>query len=176
MTTTAEPKPQAELPARTGLGAMLMIASAIVASTLGLSVRLVDDASGWQIIFYRSLSMALAVLLYLGFRHRQSLMNHLISVGRTGIVGGVCMAAATSFGVWAFLHTTIANVLFIGGTVPFFAGLLGWIVLREGQLRRAYRRDAGRPPAGYDTASGYRYDDSRFRGRARRPDVCDIDP
>ena len=135
MTTTAEPRARAELPARSGLGAMLMLASAIVASTLGLSVRLVDDASGWQIIFYRSLSMALAVLIYLGFRHRQRLMNHLVSVGRTGIIGGICMAAATSFGVWAFLHTTIANVLFIGGTVPFFAGLLGWIVLRE-RVRR----------------------------------------
>ena len=75
--------------------------------------------------------MALAVLIYLAVRHRQRLAVHFMSVGWTGIVGGFCMAAATSFGVWAFLHTTIANVLFIGGTVPFFAGLLGWIVLRE---------------------------------------------
>ena len=121
----------AELPARAGYGALLMVVSATIAGTLGLSVRLVDSASGWQIIFYRSLSMALAVLLYLAFRHRQRLVASLLSVGRMGIVGGVCMAAATSFGVWAFLHTTIANVLFIGGTVPFFAGLLGWVFLRE---------------------------------------------
>ena len=121
----------AELPSRAGYGALLMVVSATIASTLGLSVRLVDSASGWQIIFYRSLSMALAVLLYLAFRHRQRLVASLLSVGRMGIVGGVCMAAATSFGVWAFLHTTIANVLFIGGTVPFFAGLLGWVFLRE---------------------------------------------
>ena len=121
----------AELPSRAGYGALLMVVSATIASTLGLSVRLVDSASGWQIIFYRSLSMALAVLLYLAFRHRQRLVASLLSVGRMGIVGGVCMAAATSFGVWAFLHTTIANVLFIGGTVPFFAGLLGWVLLRE---------------------------------------------
>ena len=131
MTTLADKTSLAELPSRAGYGALMMVASATIASTLGLSVRLVDSAGGWQIIFYRSLSMVVAVLLYLAFRHRSRLVVSLTSVGWTGIIGGACMAAATSFGVWAFFHTTVANVLFIGGTVPFFAGLLGWIVLKE---------------------------------------------
>lgn len=131
MTTSVGGIPRAEFPVRSGLGALLMVASATVASTLGLSVRLVDEATGWQIIFYRSLSMAVVVLLYLAFRHRRRFVANFVSVGWVGVVGGMCMATATSLGVWAFLHTTIANVLFIGGTMPFFAGLLGWLLLRE---------------------------------------------
>ena len=131
MATAAAQPPQKGLPVRSGLGALLMLASAAVASTLGLSVRLVEDASGWQIIFYRNLSMALIVVVYLVLRHRRRFWTHFVSVRWTGVVGGICMAVASSFGVWAFLHTNIANVYFMGGTVPFFAGLLGWFVLRE---------------------------------------------
>ena len=131
MTTTVGGIAPAEPPARAGLGALLMLASAIVASTLGLSVRLVEDAGGWQIIFYRSLSMAAVVVLYLGLRHRRLLLTRFVSVRWAGVAGGGCMAVATSLGVWAFLNTTVANVLFIGGTMPFFAGLLGWLVLGE---------------------------------------------
>ena len=131
MTTAAAQPTKAEPLVRSGLGALLMVASAAVASTLGLSVRLVDDASGWQIIFYRNLSMVLVVVAYLVLRHPRRFWAHFVSVGWTGIVGGISMAIASSFGVWAFLHTAIANVYFMGGTVPFFAGLLGWFILRE---------------------------------------------
>ena len=47
MATAAAQSSQTEPLVRSGLGALLMVASAAVASTLGLSVRLVDDASGW---------------------------------------------------------------------------------------------------------------------------------
>ena len=131
MTTSIGGIAPAGPPARAEFGALLMVASAIIASTLGLSVRLVESADGWQIIFYRSLSMAVVVVLYLVFRHRGLFFARFVSVRGTGVAGGACMAVATSLGVWAFLNTTVANVLFIGGTMPFFAGLLGWLVLRE---------------------------------------------
>ena len=128
MTASLSGAPRAGPPAR---GVLFMLASATIASTIGLSVRLVEHAGGWQIILYRNLAMAAVVVLYLAFRHRRRFATSFVSVRWIGVAGGACMAAASSLAVWAFLHTTIANVLFITGTMPFFAGLLGWLVLGE---------------------------------------------
>ena len=116
---------------RSGLGVAFVLGSTFLSSTIGSVIRLVEDADGWQIIFYRNIAMFVAVIAILAFRYRHRFFWCFAAAGWKGPAGGAFMATATSLGVWAFLNTSVANVVFIGGTVPFMTGILAWLLLRE---------------------------------------------
>ncbi len=116
-------------------GIALVLGSAAAASTLGPLIRLIEDANGWQIIFYRSLAMLAALTAYLIVRAGRHAGMRLVRMGWRSALGGICMGAATSMGTWAFLNTKVANVLFITGAAPFVTGLVAWALLGE-RVRR----------------------------------------
>ncbi len=117
------------------LGIALVLGSAAAASTIGPLIRMMEDATGWQIIFYRSLAMLVALAAYLVMRAGRHAGVRLVRMGWRSVVGGICMGAATSMGTWAFLNTKVANVLFITGAAPFVTGLVAWALLGE-RVRR----------------------------------------
>lgn len=51
-------------------GIAVVLAAAFLWSLAGLMVRLIEGASTWQIVFYRSLFIAIALALYLTWRYR----------------------------------------------------------------------------------------------------------
>ena len=102
----------------------------------GVLVRWVESASAWQIIFYRSVALALTLLLIVALRHRGRLAAAFAGIGGTGLLAGACLSGGFIGYVLALYHTTVANAAFMLGTAPFFAAILGRWFLRE-EVRRA---------------------------------------
>ena len=74
-------------------GLMFVFAAGVLWSTVGLGIRLIEDASVWQILFYRSISLTL--LLYIVIRWRTG-QDPFALVWRAGLAG----ASSDRFHVW----------------------------------------------------------------------------
>ncbi len=120
---------------RHGYAMMLMVAGSVAISFGGLVQRNIEFADPWQINVYRSLGMLIAAGIIIGVRHRGNLLDTLTGIGRLGILGGVLLSIAGIAFVQALTHTTVANALFILGSIPFFAALFARLILGE-RLRR----------------------------------------
>ena len=117
------------------LALLLVIASSVANSGSGLIVRSIDSAGGWQIIFYRScfLSVALGVVFVVqnGWRVRGTLRE----LRPWALLGSLCIASVNTCFILALTYTTVANTMFLLSAAPFFTALLGWIVLGESVAR-----------------------------------------
>ncbi|RLA13747.1 MAG: hypothetical protein DRQ59_04680 [Gammaproteobacteria bacterium] len=120
---------------RHGYAMMLMVAGSVAISFGGLVQRNIEVADSWQINVYRSLGMLIATGIIIVARHRGNLFDTLTGIGRLGILGGVLLSIAGIAFVQALTHTTVANALFILGSIPFFAALFARLILGE-RLRR----------------------------------------
>jgi len=114
---------------------LLMVAGSVAISFGGLVQRNIEVADPWQINVYRSLGMLIAASIIIAARHRDNLFDTLTGIGRLGILGGVLLSIAGIAFVQALTHTTVANALFILGSIPFFAALFARLILGE-RLRR----------------------------------------
>ena len=115
----------------TVLGIFLVLGSAFSFSIAGVLIRWVEEASGWQIVLYRSVALSITLLVFLALRYRRAMLAAFIAPGWAAAIGTVCMAFAQVCVIWAFLHTQVANVVFVFGALPFVSGVLAWLVLRE---------------------------------------------
>ena len=113
------------------LGIGLVVLSALVLRSLGIGLRHIETACGWQILFYRSLSFTLTLALIVGVRSRGKLLSALSSVGWRGVVVATLLAMGSTMMVFSMLNTTVANTTFVVSTTPFIAAALGWLILRE---------------------------------------------
>jgi len=116
------------------LGVAAILFGALCASSVGVLVRLVDQADGWQILFYRSLSFAFTVFLFLlasGGRNRPGVAARFAGIGPWGAVVAVCLGSAFIAYIFALLLTTVANAVFILSASPFLAALMARIFLGE---------------------------------------------
>ena len=123
-------------------GRLWVLAAGLCMSVGGPIIRLADESTAWQFLFYRSLGAALAVLVYFLVTNRQALaiIRH---TGATGVVGGLCLAIAFTGYVWGVMHSTVANALFLISAAPLFAAFFGWVVLREPVVRSMWFAMAG---------------------------------
>ena len=108
-----------------------MLAGGGLLSLSGIALRHMEDATGWQIIFYRSLTISVAVFLWLAFSYRARVFRAFATAGRAGLIAGVSLGLGSACYIYALLLTTVANALFIISAAPFMAAVLGWMVLRE---------------------------------------------
>lgn len=115
----------------TVVGIFLVLGSAFSFSMAGVLIRWVEEASGWQIVFYRSIALSVTLVVFLAVRYRREVLAAFATSGWSLAIGTVCMAFAQICVIWAFLHTQVANVVFVFGAVPFISGVLAWLVLRE---------------------------------------------
>ena len=112
-------------------GVALVLVAGMMLSLSGVTLRHIESASGWQILFYRSLTFFVVVTLYLVFRYRTRVVRAFVTTGRPGLVVAVSLGLGSACYVFALLLTTVANALFIISSAPFVTAVLGWIVLRE---------------------------------------------
>ena len=112
------------------IGRFWVLSAGLFMSLGGPIIRLADDSTAWQFLFYRSLGAAALLLLYFLVTGRPvlALVRH---AGANGVVAGFGLAVAFIGYVWAVMHSTVANALFLYSAAPLFAAFLGWIVLRE---------------------------------------------
>ena len=97
----------------------------------GILIRHVEAASEWQILFLRSASMVVTLTLFLALRYRGNLVTPFRRIGLPGVGGGMCLGVAFAAFVFAMVHTTIANAVFILSAAPLLTALLALLILRE---------------------------------------------
>ena len=114
-----------------GRGVLMIAVSALFLSTSGVALRAIDEAGGWQILFFRSFAFSITVFLYLTFKKDVSLRAEIASLKWNDFLVVVFMATGFLAYVFALLHTTVANAVFIIGAAPLLMAFLGWLVLRE---------------------------------------------
>ena len=112
-------------------GVVLVLAAGICWSTIGLGVRHIEIANVWQILFFRSLALTPLLLLVMTLRARGNPLPVIHNAGLAGIFGGISLVFAFSGGILAIQTTTVANAMFLFAAAPFFAAVLGWVVLGE---------------------------------------------
>lgn len=113
------------------LGIASLLCSGFFASLAGILVRSIEQADGWQILFYRTLFCGIALAAFLAWRHGGGTFGAFRRVGLSGLVVVAGLSVAFIFYIFALLSTTVANVVFVVSASPFIAAALGWIVLRE---------------------------------------------
>jgi drug/metabolite transporter (DMT)-like permease len=112
-------------------GLSIMFIATLFTSIAGIVLRLVEDADGWQVLFYRSAALVATLLPFIAWRYGAGAGAAFRAVGRSGLMVAVCLAGAFSLFIFALLETTVANVVFTVGLSPFFAAVFAWVVLRE---------------------------------------------
>ena len=108
-----------------------VLSAGVLWSTVGLGVRLIEEALVWQILLYRSVSLSLFLYLVIIFRSGESPFVQIQRIGFPSVIAGLSLVAAYSGGVYAIQTTSVANAMLLFATAPFMAAVLGWICLRE---------------------------------------------
>ena len=112
-------------------GLLFVFAAGVLWSTVGLGIRMIEDAVVWQILLYRSISMSIFLYMVIRLRSGESLFLQIRRIGLPAVVAGLSLVAAYSGGIYAIQNTSVANAMLLFATAPFMAAVLGWLVLRE---------------------------------------------
>ena len=112
-------------------GLLLVLMAGVLWSTVGLGIRMIQDATVWQILLHRSASMCafLAIVIYL--RSGVSPIAIMLRSDLNTHIAGIALVAAYSGGIFAIQNTSVANAMLLFATAPFLVAILGWLVLRE---------------------------------------------
>lgn len=112
-------------------GLLFVFSAGVLWSTVALGIRLIENASVWQILFYRSLSLTVLLFVVIWLRTRQNPIRLAFEAGMPAIIGALALVIAYTGGIYAIQATSVANALLLFAAAPFFAALLGWLVLGE---------------------------------------------
>ncbi len=114
-----------------GTGVILVVLAGLIWSTQGLAIRQIDSTDTWAILFWRSAGTAPALLLAISLSSRGRPLDALRRAGLSGVVGGLGLVFAFAGSIYSMQATTIANAVFLFSASPFFAAVLGWLILGE---------------------------------------------
>lgn len=112
-------------------GMTLVFLAGILWSTVGLGIRLIEDAQVWQILLYRSVSLSLLLYVVIALRTRRNPFALVRQAGTAGAVGALALVAAYAGGIYAIQTTSVANAMLLFASAPFMAAILGLLILRE---------------------------------------------
>lgn len=122
---------QAPAPERDLRGYLLVFFAGVLWSTVGLGIRLIDDALVWQILLYRSLSMSALLYVVIRLRTGRDPLALVRASGWGGVIGGLSLVAAYTGGIYAVQSTSVANAMMLFASAPLLAAVLGRVILRE---------------------------------------------
>lgn len=130
-------------------GMLLSALGILVISPDAMLVRFIAHADPWQIAFWRTGFMGCALLVYLSARAwlgGRRPFDFAFAEGRAILPQGwpqgwvvIVLFSLSNIGfVGALTHTSVAETLVILATMPFFAALLGWILIGESVALRTW--------------------------------------
>ena len=98
-----------------------------------LIVRYMEAAQSyqWQYLFFRGLTIAIVIFIYLMAREGLAFISHFKRIGLAGLLGAVGLVTAMSGYILSITLTTVANTLFMLAATPFIAAFLGIVLLKE---------------------------------------------
>ncbi len=114
-----------------GKGVALVLGAGVLWSTIGLVVRQIDEAGAASVMFWRSAGLLPVLYAFLYWRTGGKVWQGLRAQSLPGLIGALGLVAAYAGAIYALQATTVANAVFLYSAAPFFAALLGWIVLGE---------------------------------------------
>ena len=118
-------------------GILIVVLAGVIWSLQGVTIRMVEEANGSQIIFWRGVSQLITLLILVAIINRGRMISAFRRAGKVGIIGGLCQVVASSCFVFGLMHTTVANVVFTLASAPLFAGLLAWLIMGERIAKRS---------------------------------------
>ncbi len=117
-------------------GLIFVFMAGVFWSTIGLCVRMIDEATVWQILLYRSISLSFFLAIVIYIRSHGNLLKEVKATGLPGCIAGLALVGAYSGGIYGIQSTSVANAMLLFASAPFMAAILGWIFLRE-KVRKA---------------------------------------
>ena len=101
-------------------------------------VRHMDEANSYvfQYLFYRGISIALILLIYLFITEGLNFYKNFLKIGISGVMGGIFLAIAFTGFIYSITITSAAVTLFMLAALPFIAAIFGYFFLNE-ILRRS---------------------------------------
>lgn len=114
-----------------GRAVICVVTAAVLWSAMGLAIRQIDAAGTWAVLFWRSVGMVPVLATFILWTSGGRLFARLRGVGVAGVIGGMGLVAAFAGAIFALQATTVANAVFLFSASPFFAALLGLLLLRE---------------------------------------------
>ena len=102
-----------------------------------LTVRYMEDGHDYvfEYLFYRGLSIACILIIYLFIREGFSFYKNFYKIGIPGFLGGLFLSTAFVGFIFSITMTTAAVTLFMLAAMPFIAAIVGYFFLGE-VLRR----------------------------------------
>lgn len=117
---------------------LMMVVAAICWSSGGILVRQLSITNAWEIVFWRSVFMALFVLGVLAVLHGRRLPQAVIAAGKPGLLAGLFLAGTFFFFIASLTRTTVANTFVLMSVSPFLAALAGRLILKEAVPARTW--------------------------------------
>ena len=114
-----------------GNAVLLVIVGAVLMSFVGIFIRLIDDADGFQILLYRSVSLCAMLALIICLRRKISPYRLILSLDGNDAAIGLALSVAFTSYVFAILNTSVASALFILTASPLLAAFLSWVWIKE---------------------------------------------
>ena len=116
-------------------GLVCALLSGVFLSIGGLMVRFLDGANAWTVLFYRSMAFFVTVLIFMIWRYRGEFLTKLQQTQPRDMLVSLFLALGFVFYLMSLYYTSVANTVLLLSTGPFFAALLGMIVLGEAVTR-----------------------------------------
>ncbi|HWQ13494.1 MAG TPA: DMT family transporter, partial [Roseiflexaceae bacterium] len=117
-------------------GCLLVLLAGTLWSFGGLILRHVREADEWQFLFYRSVGLALVLLLQFRLQRAGSVLGRYRESGGVGIAATLCVAVSAVSFIYSLTHTSVANSLLLTSVSPLLTVALGYWVLGERLDRR----------------------------------------
>ncbi len=116
---------------RYSTGVVLVVLAGVLWSVQGLIIRNIEDAGTWAVLFWRSVGMVPVLLAFIAWNSGGQVLQRLRGVGWAGVIGGLGLVLAFGGAIYALQTTSVAMAVFLFSASPFFAAVLGWLILRE---------------------------------------------
>jgi len=110
---------------------LLILLGGTFMSFVGLIMRLITEAGGFQILAYRSVSLAVIVAAIACLKRRSNPLRMLRTLDANDVAMGAALSIAFMTYVFAMLTTSVASTLFILTSTPFLSAIIGWIWIGE---------------------------------------------
>ena len=113
------------------IGVAMALVGSVCLSIAGVTMRHVEQADGWQMLFWRSIIFAATILLWLLLRYRLKTPQAFVAIGRLGLVIAVVMGTSFVGYLLALAWTPVASAMVVMSSGPMFAALFGLLILKE---------------------------------------------
>ena len=112
-------------------GLTLVMAAGVFWSFMALGIRLIEDGTLWQILFYRSIALTAFLFLLISVRSGGRPVPVIVQSGWAGVIGGFSLFLAFSGAIYSIQNTNVANAIILFAAAPFMAAILGMVLLKE---------------------------------------------